>query len=179
MLDRRHVLALALCTWLAACAGEAPVQDRAQTAPTTSSADQVTRMDSNASLKPAPADPADASAGLDTLLTKGTPYADVRSGLIKGGWSPRPDAQCRANVVGGDHESLCAANPELASCRRCAELPELSSSSSDGYSLMRFTGADGRSLELTTYGMLEDALVPGEDSGLALWAWTLEADQTP
>ena len=172
----RQLTILALCFGIAACEAPSRMDTAAQAAPTASTPAKETRMDTTAP-EPVAASAAGNADDLDGLLKKGTPYADVRAALLADGWQPVRDAQCRANVVGGSHASLCAENPGLAGCKACDELPELSSSSGDGHSLMRFSRTtDSRSLQLTTYGMLGDGLVTGPDSRLNLWTWSFDKE---
>lgn len=175
MLHRRLLMAAGLCIALAACEAPTPIDTRAAAAPAAQTPAKGARMDTTAAQPIAPA-PASSTNDLGGLLKAGKPYADVRASLIAQGWQPVRDAQCRANVVGGEHETLCAENPGLAGCKACDELPELSSSSGDGYSLMRLSHADGRGLKLTAYGMLADGLVSGADSRLELWTWSVEGE---
>lgn len=176
MLHRRLLMSACLCMALGACEAPTPIDTRAAAAPAAQTQAKGARMETTATPAIAPKPTATTTDDLGGLLKAGTPYGDVRNALLAQGWQPVRDAQCRANVVGGEHETLCAENPGLAGCKACEELPELASSSGDGYSLMRFSHPDGRALKLTAYGMLADGLVTGADSRLELWTWAFDAE---
>lgn len=121
--------------------------------------------------------PVAADPNVASVARRGMAYADFRSAVIEQGWYPRPDEECRANVLGGNEATLCARNPDLASCKACDVLPELSSCSGDGYCLMRFQMDGGTQvLNATTMGMIEDATVSGESSRLRLTHWENYSD---
>ena len=99
-------------------------------------------------------------------------YADFRKLLVANGWTPVPTPECTANVVGGNHESVCKSMPDQITCKICELMPELDSYSGDGFALMRFKhAASGEVLEATGYGMIEDWSVAGDDSRLQLERW--------
>lgn len=124
-----------------------------------------------------PAGPASAAAkALLPSLKKGMTYADFRRVVIDTGWEPVVNPECRANVVGGDHESFCSGGSTDIGCRICDVLPELDASSGDGYSLVRFRHPkEGELLEATGYGMIEDWNVGGEESRLQVTGWEFQA----
>lgn len=107
---------------------------------------------------------------LESRLSKNMAYADLRVIALENGWKPIVDPQCKSNVVGDNHTELCAANPGLISCQICERLPELGSCSGDGYCGMAFS-KDGRTLGITTYGMIEDWNVRGDQSRLNVLGW--------
>ena len=106
-------------------------------------------------------------------LSKGMAYADLRNLALQSGWTPIVDAKCRSNVIGADYSNLCSAHPDLDDCRVCDDLPELGSCSGDGYCGMSFKhGAE--TLDVTTYGMIEDRFVAGKTSRLEVMGWKSE-----
>ena len=105
------------------------------------------------------------------------PYADFRQAVTDLGWYPWPSEECRANVVGDNHATVCAQHPDMASCRACDVLPELSSCSGDGHCLMRFQMDGGTQvLRVTTFGLIKDASVNGDGSRLRLTRWEKISD---
>jgi len=120
-----------------------------------------------------------ASVALEAVLKAGMAYADFREQTLAQGWTPVPDVQCKANVVGENHEAVCSQDPNLASCKVCDEMAELSACSGDGHCLVRFRHASGENLEATGYGMVEDWNVSGEDSRLQLSKWSFSKDSAP
>lgn len=113
---------------------------------------------------------------LDDKLDRGMAYNEFRKIVIDHGWQPRPDAQCMANVVGGNYKTLCSEHPELGNCRACTEVRELSSCSGDGHCLMQFSheGFD-KTLEVGTYGEIGDWNAPADKSRLAVTGWEYRA----
>jgi len=105
-------------------------------------------------------------------LTAGMAYGDFRKLVLSSGWTPVVDPQCKANVVGENHEALCKEHSDLTGCQVCDQLPELSAYSGDGYCLVRFhhTG-DGEILKATCNGMISDWNVPGDNSRLQVSKW--------
>lgn len=111
---------------------------------------------------------------LNGILKKGMAYADFRNQLLAHGWMPVIDAGCKANVVGTNHVALCADNPDLATCQVCDQMPELNACSGDGHCLVRFQNTDNTEImEATSYGMIEDWNVSGEDSRLQVSQWDI------
>lgn len=120
------------------------------------------------------------ASALDGMLKPGMAYADFRKAVLGQDWTPVVDSQCKANVVGANHETLCAENPDLAACQVCDQVPELSACSGDGYCLTKFQHAgSGEALETTSYGMIEDWNVSGEDSRLQVLRWTFSGPSEP
>lgn len=121
----------------------------------------------------------DAGRALLSVLKPGMAYADFRKLVLENGWTPVVTPECQANVVGGDHESVCKTNPDQISCRVCVLMPELDSYSGDGYSLVRFRHAgDGEQIEATSYGMIEDWNVAGDESRLQVVSWEFAGSPT-
>jgi hypothetical protein len=114
---------------------------------------------------PEPASGANASVA----LTEGMAYADLRATVLSKGWKPKADAQCKANVVGGNFAELCKHNPDQ--CKVCDDVPELSSCSGDGHCLMNFERGDEEILSVSTYGEMADWNVTGKASGLFVKWW--------
>lgn len=172
----RKIVCLLLVLLLSACRAEAPAgaNEAAGSAPASAqpTASESVAMEENK--------PQAASAALEAVLQAGMAYADFRKQVLAQGWTPVPDAQCKANVVGADHEAVCSQDPNLATCKVCEQMTELSACSGDGHCLVRFRHeASGESLEATGYGMVEDWNVPGEDSRLQLSKWSFSKDSAP
>jgi hypothetical protein len=109
---------------------------------------------------------------LDGKLSKGMAYNELRKIVIDHGWQPQPDAQCMANVVGGNYKKLCSEHPELGSCRACIDVRELSSCSGDGHCLMQFSHEGfGKTLQVGTYGEIGDWNAPAGKSTLSVTGW--------
>ncbi|WP_157754163.1 hypothetical protein [Lysobacter capsici] len=181
--------ALALCAVMAACnsgnaASEAAAATAAPapaaTAPAEAAPASTPAPDANAqaaampaaapSAAPAAADSATIVKNTEAAVSKGMAYADFRKAVLAQGWQPLVDAQCRANVIGGNYEKVCAKNP--ARCQICDDVPELNACSGDAHCLMQFThaGVEG-ALKVTGYGEIKDWNVSGKDSGLQVSGW--------
>ena len=135
LMPRRLAIA-AVCLLATACRPE-PVVSAA------------TAMDAAASA-PAAGPAVASSTSAAATWEEGMAYATLRSRLLAAGWAPLPDAQCRANVVGDNHATLCAADPQR--CQPCDALPELSACSGTGHCTMHFQGDGGQRLSVSTYG---------------------------
>jgi hypothetical protein len=113
---------------------------------------------------------------LNAGLHKGMAYSEFRKAVLDRGWQPKPDAQCMANVVGGNYQKLCSAHPELSDCRVCQEVPELSSCSADGHCLMQFShDQSNKTLQVGTYGEIGDWNAPADKSRLSVTGWEYAA----
>lgn len=151
----RKLFALSPCLLLLAC-GSAASTDTAQT-PT-----------------PPPTRAAAPAGGVALHgVHKGMAYADFRQAVLDQGWQPVVDAQCKANVVGGNYQSLCAKG-DLDSCKACDELPELNACSGDGACAMVFHHDNDR-LEVGTFGDIGERHVKGSESGLNVTGWSVTA----
>ena len=175
---------LAMMVFMTACKaeqGDAPLVDDAAVSAATASESTAspaespnnagTAMDSN---QPPDANAAPAASAEAPVpgIKAGMAYADFSKLLAANGWVPVPTQECTANVVGGDHESVCKATPDQITCKICALMPELDSYSGDGFALVRFKHASsGEVLEATGYGMIEDWNVAGDNSRLQLERW--------
>lgn len=95
-------------------------------------------------------------------------YATLRSRLLSRGWMPLPDTQCRANVVGDNHATLCATDPQQ--CEPCAALPELSACSGTSHCTMQFQGEGGKMLRVSTSGDVHRHTAVGEPEDLVVTA---------
>lgn len=139
---------------------------------------QVSTPNSPASVEPAhaPAPEPDQATLLADRARKGMAYSDFRRIVLDQGWRPKPDAECLANVVGGDYNTWCPANPGDVMCRVCEEAPELSSCSGDGHCLMQFSheGVD-KTLAVGTYGEINDWNAPADKSRLSVTGWEYDA----
>lgn len=110
-------------------------------------------------------------SNLQDAIKKDMAYADLRKLLIEGGWEPVKDPQCQVQVAGYDQKT-CSDNQDLALCRACEQMPELSAYSGDGFATSRFNDVRaGKTLKLVSYGMIEDWNVPGDDSRLRIEEW--------
>lgn len=173
---RREVVYLLLALLLSACQAEAPV-DANRAAASVPVSSQPTAPESPAMEE---TKPQAAGAALEAVLKAGMAYADFRKQVLAQGWTPVRDAQCKANVVGENHQAVCSQDPNLAICKVCDQMTELSACSGDGHCLVRFRhDASGESLEATGYGMIEDWNVSGEDSRLQLSKWSFSKDSAP
>lgn len=121
----------------------------------------------------------DPTALLTGKLHNGMAYSAFRKVALDNAWQPKPDAQCMANVVGGDYKTWCPAHPDDVMCKVCSELPELSSCSGDGHCLMQFAheGVD-KDLAVGTYGDINNWNAPADKSGLMVTGWEYNAPQT-
>lgn len=121
---------------------------------------------------PQPESGAELEHALDGVISKDMPYSQFRKAVIDRGWSPVQDASCKRNVVGEGYEQLCRDNPQLALCKACDEIPELSSCSGDGHCVMQFSHAGfPRVLRVASYGEISDWNAPADDSGLGVVSW--------
>lgn len=108
---------------------------------------------------------------LQNALKADMAYVDLRKLVLDGGWQPVKDPQCRVQVAGYD-EKTCRENPDLALCKACSELPELSAYSGDGYATSRFKHAgEGKQLKVVSYGMIGDWNAPDAQSRLRVVEW--------
>jgi hypothetical protein len=172
----KTIICLMLALLLSACSAEAPADPSpaaaSTPAPTQPTAPENVPMEETKSQA--------AGAALEAELKAGMAYADFRKQVLAQGWTPVPDAQCKANVVGENHQAVCSQDPNLAACKVCEQMTELSACSGDGHCLVRFRHeASGESLEATGYGMIEDWDVSGEDSRLQLSKWSFSKDSAP
>lgn len=177
-MNHGKIMVLALAVALSACQAETPASATSQARADTTQSTNTSLLENSMDSQPPQAaieGQAATSAGqaLDRALKSGMAYADFRKRVLAGGWMPVVDAECKVNVVGGNHETLCAQNPDLVSCQVCDRMPELSACSGDGHCLVRFSHTgEGEALEATGYGMIEDWNVHGEDSRLQLSQWS-------
>jgi hypothetical protein len=175
-MKQRRTTYLLLAMLLSACRAEAP----SVTNQTAAGAPAYGQSTGSESVAVEESEPQPASAALEAVLKAGMAYADFREQALAQGWAPVPDGQCKANVVGENHETVCSQDPSLATCKVCDEMTELSACSGDGHCLVRFKhGASGEHLEATGYGMVEDWSVLGEDSRLQLSKWSFSKDSAP
>lgn len=110
-------------------------------------------------------------------LSEGMAYADLRKTVLAKGWKPKVDAQCKANVVGGNFDQVCKDHPDQ--CKVCDDVPELSSCSGDGHCLMNFERGAGEALAVSTYGEIADWNVSGTASRLSVKWWDPESIEAP
>lgn len=95
---------------------------------------------------------------------EGMGYDALRVRVLARGWQPRVDAQCRANVVGANHQALCRSDPSR--CTPCEVLPELSSCSGTGHCTLQFERDGGQLLTVFTYGDVHQRTPSGEHDDL-------------
>ncbi len=186
--------ALALCAVMAACnsgnaASEAAAATAAPTPAATAPAEAAPAptpapdANAQAAAMPAAAPSAAPAAAADSAtivknteaaLSKGMAYGDFRKAVLAQGWQPLVDPKCKANVVGGKYEKICAADPGL--CQICEDLPELNSCSGDAHCLVQFTHAGVTGvLQATGYGEAQYWKDSGKDSGFKVTGWELAA----
>ena len=104
----------------------------------------------------------DATPSVLAGLTKGMPYADLRKRLLAAGWLPLRDPACWENAGGGSSV--------------CGELPEVESCSGDGYCNMAFANAaDGKRIDVTSYGPYERWNTPGQEASVAVESWNVSS----
>lgn len=163
-----RIILLLLAASLCACSADSG-RGQADAAPavkaqaqTDSAAPMENAMDSNASEATAEAvvakSPTRSSTELQAAFKKDMAYADLRKLVLDGGWTPVVEPACKKNV-GGEAEI-------------CDQIPELDACSGDGYCIMHFESvSSGEKLDVTTYGMVEDWNVAGEDSRLNVTEW--------
>lgn len=126
-----------------------------------------------------PAHPAASQAAVESALHAGMAYGSFRKAMLDHGWRPLPDARCLANVVGGNAATLCTTHPQLASCRACTEVPELSACSGDGHCQMQFQHGDAHEvLRANTFGPLRDWNAPADQSQLRITSWQIAPART-
>lgn len=117
----------------------------------------------------APVAAAPTASGTDEATWEnGMAYATLRTRVLSRGWVPLPDAQCRANVAGDNHATLCAADPQQ--CQPCEVLPELSACSGTGHCTMQFQRDGGQTLSVSTYGDVHRRTAAGEPEDLVVTA---------
>lgn len=150
--------------WLTACHAE-PASPTAQDADTPAPLPVTRAASTRPSAETGPASPS--ARWPDGKREKGMAYSEFRKLALDHGWQPKPDAQCAANVVGGDYKTWCPAHPDDVMCKICQEVPELSSCSGDGHCLMQFTH-DGKDKDLAvgTYGDINTWNAPADKSRL-------------
>uniref|UniRef100_A0A8J7VS63 Lipoprotein n=1 Tax=Coralloluteibacterium stylophorae TaxID=1776034 RepID=A0A8J7VS63_9GAMM len=135
-------------------------------------------VDSATAAEEPPAPARHAVADIASGLRKGMAYGDFRQQVLADGWTPMASAECRTNLVGDDADALCAANPQLAGCTICDELPELQACSADARCMLRFRSADGqRVLEARAYGEFQHWDERGADAGLQVSDWTFSTSE--
>lgn len=148
----RRLLVLSPCLLMLACGAASSTTDAQSAPPAATSVNTA---------------PREAIAGVH----KGMGYADFRQAVLAQGWQPVVDAQCKANVVGGNYQTLCAKG-DLDSCKACDELPELNACSGDGACAMVFHH-DAARLEVGTFGDIGERHVTGDESGLNVTGWSV------
>lgn len=161
------VALLAAALSLAACKAPSPPEASATAAPAASAPAAATPTPATVPQQGQPN-----MTSVQDALKKDMAYADLRKLALDGGWQPVVDPQCRTQVMGFD-EQTCKENPDLAVCRACTDMPELSAYSGDGYLKTRFSQG-GEQLEVTSYGMIEDWKVAGEASRLRVEEWSFK-----
>ncbi|MGH8079503.1 MAG: hypothetical protein ACREP7_02935 [Lysobacter sp.] len=157
-------VALVAALSLAACKAPTPPVEPATTTPAPAAAAPTPAT--------APQQGQPEMSSVHDALKKDMAYADLRKLAVDGGWQPVVDPECRTQVVGHD-EQTCKENPDLAICRACTDIPELSAYSGDGYAKTRFSHS-GEQLEVISYGMIEDWNVAGENSRLRVTEWSFK-----
>lgn len=100
-----------------------------------------------------------ATPAVDAAFAKDMPYATLRRRLLDAGWLPLRDPACWDNNAG-------------PASSVCGELPEVESCSGDGYCNMAFANAaDGKRIDVSTYGPYERWNKSGEEGSVAVQSW--------
>lgn len=148
---RYPTITLILVGLLTACEPSAPVAATAGAAPAEPSPPPATAA--AIEMPPVAAAPA-----VDAAFVKDMPYATLRRRLLDAGWLPLRDPACWENA-GGDASV-------------CGELPEVESCSGDGYCNMAFANAaEGKRIDVSTYGPYERWNKSGEEAAVAVRSW--------
>lgn len=169
-------VALVACALVAGCdratvPAESASGAAAVSAPASETAPRVPSIDEGKTAMTHDSNQASTAGPFAGALKQDMAYGDLRKLVLAQGFAPVSDPQCRAQVVGD--EKTCAENPDLAICKACGEIPELSAYSGDGYATTRFRNAQtGQRLEVTSYGMIEDWNAGDADSRLRVTEWT-------
>lgn len=156
-------VSLLVCCSLAACEPPRAFESQASSQAALDTEAQEPAMDSQSSQTGSVVD-------LDAVLKEGMPYGDLRNEVLTQGWVPVVDPQCRVKLAGEDHETLCRGNSDLAVCRACDNMPELSEYGNSGYARTWFQKGEVK-LEVVANGMLEDWNVSGDDSRFNVSWW--------
>lgn len=100
-----------------------------------------------------------AKSAVDAAFAKDMPYATLRRQLLDAGWLPLRDPACWENNAG-------------PASSVCGELPEVESCSGDGYCNMAFANAaEGKRIDVSTYGPYERWNKSGEEAAVAVQSW--------
>jgi len=89
--------------------------------------------------------------------------------LLADGWKPEENPDCLKEVIGGDYEETCRADPEKSRCRVCTMLPEIAVSTASGHTILEYT-KEGAGLGVELYGDLSDFDKPPPHD-LAIMGW--------
>lgn len=100
---------------------------------------------------------------LDNLPVSGMAYADARQALLDAGWKPLPTENCKANVVGGNWQDICAIDAPPALC----DAPRTGRVQRRRQVLSRFQNPNGEVILIHATGMLEDRNVAGGETCLS------------
>jgi hypothetical protein len=103
---------------------------------------------------------------LESQLTKGMAYADLRKTALTNGWVPLASPNCKTNVGGA--------------ALVCDQIPEVNACSGDGYCLMFFKHVNsGKRFSVSTYGPSDDWQISGEASRLRVKQWGMVDPTAP
>jgi hypothetical protein len=103
---------------------------------------------------------------LESQLTKGMAYADLRKTALTNGWVPLASPNCKRNVGG--------------TALVCDQIPEVNACSGDGYCLMFFNHVNsGKRFSVSTYGPSDDWQISGEASRLRVKQWGMVDPTAP
>lgn len=121
--------------------------------------------------------PSGENPNLEGAIKLGMVYTVLRQSMQSHGWTPIADAQCRANVIGANHQKLCGEHLELARCNVCDQLPGLTSCSGSGDCLLKFKGAsDDQVLEVAMSGDIKNWNASGPDAMFYVSGWRHSTD---
>ena len=113
---------------------------------------------------------------LEAALQSDMAYADARAAIVRLGWQPVPNPNCMEEIVGGNWKDMCETGDPLPACDACKRMTELQlHGGAAGEAQSRFRHPDSdQFLTVTSFGMLSDWEVAGEDSRMRYATWRFE-----
>lgn len=113
---------------------------------------------------------------LDAALQPDMAYADARAAILRLGWQPVANHNCMEEIVGGNWKDMCETGdplPDCDACKRMTELQLYGGAAGEAQSRFRHPDSD-QFLTVTSFGMLSDWEVAGEDSRMRYASWRFE-----
>lgn len=110
---------------------------------------------------------------LGAAIRKGMSYGELSKSLASAGWQPVIDDACMLNMVGKDYAAHCADNPDEETCAWCRDVAGLRQCSADGFCLLWFRDAAGRTLQVGMDGELDNWKRDGADTMFGVGGWRL------